>query len=178
MKNQGFTIIEMVVVIGLVIITGGVVASLFIGQNRIYQSETAELNITGDARSALDDIDNYVRSATRTMSSYSTYTASSQVLILKIQSINGSNQLAPGLYDYVVYYLSSGSLMRQVFPDAGSSRPATTKKLASNVNSLAFTYNNGDYSLVTEVTTDLTLQQNGQQVRSFTLSSKSTLRDY
>jgi len=155
------------------------VTNLFIGQNRIYKVETAELNITGDSRTSLDDIDNFVRQTTRVLASYSTYVGGPQVLILQIQAINSSNQLLPGVYDYVVYYLSGTNLLRQIFPNVASARPAIIKKLASNVNSLNFTYDNVNFTLVRTVTTDITLQENsGVQNRAITISSKSTLRNY
>jgi len=179
MKSQGFTLLEIIMVILFVAIIGLVGSELFIGQNRVYKIETAELNINANARLALDDIDNYVRLANRTLDSYSIYTAGSQILILKIQSVNASDQLLPAVYDYVVFYLSSSDLYREVFPDAASSRTAVTKRLASNVNSLNFSYNNVDYSLVKEVTTDLTLQEDaGIQNRAITISTKSILRNY
>ncbi len=178
-QNSGISLLEVVIVTGIVAVCSVILSSVFISQNRLYKTETAELNITGDARLALDDIDNYARSATRTVSSYSSYTAGSQVLILQIQSIDSSKRLIASTYDYVVFYLSSGKLYHQIFPDASSSRVAQTKRLARNVNSLTFTYNNASYSSVTQVTTSLTLQENaGAQTRSITVSSTSTLRDY
>ncbi len=178
MRPRGFTLIEIVIVIVIVAVCGIVVTDLFIGQNRLYRTQTAELNVTGDARGSLDDIDNYVRQAHRTISNYATYNAGPQVLILDIQSINASNDLIPG-YDKVIYYLNGNGLFREVFPQGASARLATTKKLASNVSGLAFTYNNVNYSLVTGVTTDITIQENaGIQTRAITISSKSILRNY
>jgi prepilin-type N-terminal cleavage/methylation domain-containing protein len=177
--DYGFTLIEVIVVVALFAVCSVVLTSLFIGQNRIYKTQTAALNITADARIALDDIDNYLRAANRTLAGYSSYTAGPQVLILQIQSVNSSNQLVPGTFDNVVFYLSSGSLVRQIFPNAASTRIATTKKLASNVTGLVFTYNNASYALVTQVSTDLTIQENaGVQTRAITVSSKAKLRAY
>ena len=90
-----------------------------------------------------------------------------------------SNQLIPGVYDYVVFYLTGTNMFLQIFPDSSSSRPAQTKKLASKVSGLVFTLNNADYAQVSEVTTDLTLAESvGFQNRSITISSKSKLRNY
>jgi len=179
-KNSfGFTVIELTVVVAIVGICSLILVDSFIGHNRIYKTETAELNVTSDARGALDDIDNYVRQATRTLSSYSTYTAGSQVLILQIQSVNSSNQLVPGTFDNVVYYLSGSDLVRTIYPDASSTRVSGTKKLASNVTGLSFTYDNADYSLVQTVATNLSITENaGNASRSITLTSDAKLRNY
>ncbi|OGE88904.1 MAG: hypothetical protein A3J07_04425 [Candidatus Doudnabacteria bacterium RIFCSPLOWO2_02_FULL_49_13] len=177
--KRGFTLIETIIVIALVAVAGVILSDLFIGQNRLYRSETAELNVTADARAALDDVDNYLRQANRAVASHSTYSAGPQILILQIQSVDGSGRLVAGTFDYAVYYLSASDLWRQVFPDAASSRPAAAKKLANHINGLVFTYNNPDYSLVTEVQTDLTIQESaGAQTRSITASSKAKLRNY
>jgi prepilin-type N-terminal cleavage/methylation domain-containing protein len=177
--QNGFTLIELVVVIALVAITSLVLLDLFIGHNRLYQTQTSELNVTGDARTALDDISAFVRSANRAQAVYSSFTADSQVLILQIQSVNASNQLIPATFDYAVFYLSSGNLLREVFPDATSTRAGGVKELANNVVDLEFTYNNVDFTQVTEVSTDITVEEDaGIQNRSITLSSQARLRSY
>ncbi len=177
--QKGFTLIELIIVVALFSVISIVLTSLFIGHNRIYRTQTAELDVTGDARTALDDIDSYVRQANRALATYSTYTATGQVLILQIQSVNSSNQLVAGKFDHVVYYLSGNGLFRRVFPDASSVRAGGIKKLANNVNGLTFTPNNANYALVTEVTTDITVQENaGVQNRAITASSKASLRAY
>ncbi|OGE74332.1 MAG: hypothetical protein A3I07_02680 [Candidatus Doudnabacteria bacterium RIFCSPLOWO2_02_FULL_42_9] len=179
MKSRGFTLVEIVIVISIVVVCGVVIADLFIGQNRLYKVETAELNVTSDARVALDDIDNYVRQANRVLDNSGAYITGAQVLVLQIQSINASNQLIPATFDNVVYYLTGPELYREVFPHNASSRLGGTKQLASHVNGLAFTYNNVSNALVTEVSTNITTQEDaGIQTRAITISSKSTLRNY
>lgn len=176
--QSGFTLIELIVVIALVGVVSYVLVDMFLGQHKIYKTQTAELNITNDARATLDDIDAYVRSARQVLATYSSYNTGTQILVLEVQSINASNQLIAGTYDTVVFYLTGSNFYRQIFPAASSIRPAGTKKLASNVTGLAFSFNNADPTLATQVTTDLTLQESaGQQTRSITASSKSYLRN-
>jgi prepilin-type N-terminal cleavage/methylation domain-containing protein len=178
-RQQGFTLVEMLFTIVLVALCAIVISELFIGQNRIYRSQTAELNIASDARTALDDVDNYTRQAYRVLASYSTYTTGPETLVLSVQAVNSSDQLVVGAYDNIVYYLDGADFYRQVFPHVSSSRDEVTKKLASHVNDLTFTYDNADFALVTEVVTDMTLQQNaGLENRAITVSTKSILRNY
>jgi prepilin-type N-terminal cleavage/methylation domain-containing protein len=178
-RQKGFTLIEMVLVIVLVAICGWVAVDMFIGQNRIYKVQTAELNVTSDARGALDDVDNHVRAANRVLDDYTTYSSGPTELVLQIISVDASNEIIPATFDNVVFYLDGTNFFREVFPNALSSRAAGTKKLASNVNSLLFTYNDISFPLVTAVTTDMTIQEDaGIQTRSITISSKSTLRNY
>jgi prepilin-type N-terminal cleavage/methylation domain-containing protein len=174
----GFTLVELVIVVALVGVLSLVVTGLFIGQNRIYKTQTAELGVNAGARNALDDIDFFVRTSSGTLASYSSFTAGSDTLILQVQSINASEQLIPGSSDFVVFYLSGEDLIREIFPDALSTRPSGTKKLASYVTGLVITYDNMDYSLVTQIDTDLTIQEDAKfQTRSITASSKSRIRN-
>jgi prepilin-type N-terminal cleavage/methylation domain-containing protein len=178
MRYRGFTLIEIVIVIALVASAGIILVDLFIGHNRLYKTQTAELNVTSAARTALDDIDNYVRQANRTLSTYSTYNGSSTVLILRIQSVNSSQQLVAGTYDHVVYELVGSDLIRRIFADAASSRTTGVRTMASNVTGFSISYND-DFAATTEVGTNITIQENaGVQNRSITLSSNARLRSY
>ncbi len=171
----------MIIVLAFSLIVSLFVIYLVSYQYWVYNTGTADLSIGNSARTALDDIDNYVRQANRVVQSYSSYTTGAKTLILQIQSVDSSNQLIAGSYDIVVFYLSGSNLIRQVFPYSGSSRLAVTKILSGGVdpNSFSFTYDNADFSLVRQVTINITVQQNViNQTRSITLSSQSKLRDY
>ena len=179
MRNRGFTLIEMLVVIALVAVVGIMVAEMFFGQHKLYQAQFSELIVLNDARSALDEIDNYVRGANHVLDVYNTFTSDSDTLILQVQSIDATNQLVPGAYDVVVFYLQAGGLYREVIPNVASVRPATIKQLAGNVTALNFVYNDANFTLVSEVNTTLTATNtNPTQTRSATISSKSHLRNY
>ena len=127
----------------------------------------------------MDDIDNYVRQSNRTLSTYSTFNAASDVLILQIQSVNAASQLVAGKYDYVVYSLTGSNFNRQIFPDPASARVAVTKRLANKVVSLTFTYSDPAYPLVKQVNTSITITESvGFQSRTINISSQSKLRNY
>ncbi|HEV8601352.1 MAG TPA: prepilin-type N-terminal cleavage/methylation domain-containing protein [Patescibacteria group bacterium] len=177
-KSGGFTLIELVVVIALVVGVSLVLVNLFIGQNRIYKTQTSELNVTNGARTALDEVDALVRAADQVVASFSTYNTGPQTLVLQTPSINAQNQIIPATFDNVVFYLSNGDLMRLVGANPSSSRAGGTKKLAGGVTSLNFTYDNGNFALVKQVSTDLTVTESaGSQTRSVSASSKAKLRN-
>lgn len=177
--ENGFTLIEVIMVIFLVGALALVVSKLLMGQDQIYHTQNMELDVTGDARSTLDSIDSYVRMADMLVSSQGSYTLGTQTLILKIPAINGSSQIIPATFDYVVYNLSGTNLDRITIPDAASSRSNVTKRVASTVSSLVFSYDNANPSLVENVTTSLTTQESypGILTKSITISSKSKLRN-
>lgn len=178
-KQNGFTLIEVVVVVALVAMASYILIDLFLGQHKLYKTQTAELNITNDARLTLDEIDLYVRQGNRVLSAYGSYTTGPQSMIIQVQSFNSSGRLIAGTYDQIVFYMMGTDLFRQVFSDPASSRQSGVKKLASHVSGFNLTYNSADFSSVTEVITDLTLQEWATyQNRAITVSSKSNLRNY
>ena len=177
-KSRGFTLIELVVVIALVVGVSLVLVNLFIGQNRIYKTQTSELNVTNGARAALDEIDAQVRAANQVVASYSTYNSGPQTLILQTPSVDAQNKIISATFDNVVFYLSNGDLMRLIAAHPSSSRAGGTKKMAGSVTSLNFTYDNGNFALVKQVSTDLTVAESaGSQTRSVSASSKAKLRN-
>jgi prepilin-type N-terminal cleavage/methylation domain-containing protein len=177
--QAGFTIIEIILVVFLVGVLSLVVAKLLSGQEKIYQTQNMELGVTDDARSALDDIDSYVRMADALVASHDIYTLGSQTLILQILSINGLNQIIPATFDYVIFDLDGTKINRIIVPNVASARLGSTKSLAFRVSSLTFTYDNANPSLVKNVTTDLTTQETyvGIPTRSIQLTSRSKLRN-
>lgn len=180
-NNKGVTIVELLVVLPILVVSAFFLVYLFSSQYTVYNTQTAEFAITSHARVTLDEIDIYVRQARRVVASHLTHVTDSQTLALQLQSIDASSQILVGTYDYAVFYISDGKLMEQIYVGAGSSRIATTKTLAENVDmaNFSFAYNNPDYSLVTEVQTNIALAQNiGTQARSVAVSSKAKLRNY
>lgn len=183
--KKGFTVIELVVVLPIAVACMAFLGYIFYFQYWVFNAQSAELAITYDARQSLDSINQYIRQSYRVASSYSTYTTGAQTLVLQLQSINASSQPISGSYDYVVVYLSGTNLYLQVFPNASSTRTASTKKIASDINtsSFGFTYNNATYSAVTKVTTTMAItatvkNQISSQTRSITVSSEAKLRNY
>jgi hypothetical protein len=167
-----------VIVIGLLALVMLVLAQIFLGNNQLYYSQTAELNINYSARQALDDIDLYVRQASTVLPSYGSYNTGSNTLILEVQSVGASNQLLPGLYDVVVFEMVNSRLVRYVIPSSSSTRTQVTKELATNITDFRFSYDSGDYSAVKTVSTIITLVESAlRDSRAITVNSSSSLRN-
>jgi prepilin-type N-terminal cleavage/methylation domain-containing protein len=177
-KNAGFTLIETIIVLGLVAVLSVALGEIFIGQYKIYKIEFSELIVQFEARQALDEVTNQVRSAHYVLDEHEEYATGSQTLILQVQSINAANQLIPGVFDIVLINLDGKSLTREIIPDEQSVRPAQSKQLSGNVTSLNFSYNSEVLEQVTEVETGLSVtDENVYQNRTFSASSKARLRN-
>jgi prepilin-type N-terminal cleavage/methylation domain-containing protein len=176
--SDGFTLMEMVVSIALIGLLMVALTQFFLGSTQIYRTQNAELDINMTGRTALDDVDNYVRQAVQVQSTYLTYATDEETLILSIPSISSSSQILAGHFDTVVYYLVGTSLYREVVPDSLSSRLAGTRLVGSYISLLTFTYDNLDLAQVKTVGTSLFLSKEaGRQVQSMTVTSKARLRN-
>jgi len=184
MIQKGFTLIEILISLSIIIALTFFLAYLVFYQYWLYNTQNAEIDIINNARLALNTIDDYVRQSNEVLSSYSTYQTNSQTVILQLNSIDASSQIISGSYDTVVCYLSGTDLLIQLFPDQNSSRVAFTKKLATNidVNNFSFAYDDPNYSSAEQVTTNLAISvfvpSFEQQNKSISLSSKSKLRNH
>ncbi|HYC29162.1 MAG TPA: prepilin-type N-terminal cleavage/methylation domain-containing protein [Chitinophagaceae bacterium] len=177
-KQQGFTLMEAVIVVALLGFLMVVITQFFLGSNRIYQNQTAELGVNFSARSALDDIDAQVRQASQTLGTYDIHTAGPDVLILEIPAVNASNQLVPAAYDHIVYYMNGTNLMKQVYGDPASVRQSQLRSIGQNISTVNFTYNHADYAQVTQVDTSLNISSSaGLDTRTLNISSKSYIRN-
>jgi prepilin-type N-terminal cleavage/methylation domain-containing protein len=177
-RASGFTLIEVIIVVALVSVMLVVLAQFFFSTSTLYRKENADLAVNYAARAGLDDVDSYVRQATQTIDSYAPYTAGPDVLILEIGALSDSNQLVPGAYDKVIFYLSGSSLWREIVADPASTRTSGSRVMAENISSLTFTYDNVDFAQVTTVETSMDIMQNtGRETVRLNISSKSRLRN-
>lgn len=176
--SDGFTLVEMLVVVALLGALMLVLTEFFLGSNRVYQTQSAELGVNMSARTALDDIDIYVRQATQVVSSFGSYATGPSQLILQVQSVNSSGQLVPGEYDHVVFHLNGQTLYRDITPSSASAREAGSKAIGTDIQSLNFTYDNASLPQVSAVTTDLTVSKNmGRDTQRIVISSKARIRN-
>jgi len=179
MNQKGLTLIEVIISLGLLGFISVLIIGIYLSQNSLYKSQSLELKVNQEARSALDTIDSQIRLGNRVTATFGTFSTGPEALILKIQSINAQQQLIGGIYDYAVVYKLGADLFLEIHPDATSSRKTLVTKLASGVNTVSFTYNNADLNLVTEVSTALSLTHtNSGYNRSINASSRAKLRNY
>jgi hypothetical protein len=84
------------------------------------------------------------------------YTSGASTVIFEIPSIDSSGSIITGAYDYVGIHASGTDAYRFVDAASGSSRVTEQKRLTNALNSMTFTYDNPDLSLVTNVIAEAT----------------------
>lgn len=182
-QQNGFTIIEVSIVIALFTILLLGLLSIFDWQNKIYNFEQAEVQATGSARTAMNSLTFTLAQGIRLESSRTingtNYTTGGGSVVVQLPAYSSSGDLIPSVYDYVAYYSTGTNLYQITEAGSGSARPAGTKILSDKLNSFSLTYNNGDVTAASEVSVVVTTQAayRGNQSVSSTLQETIFLRN-
>lgn len=181
---EGFTLVEILVVITIFAAVGIVITNLFIGHNNLYYFSSAEVNGDSQARLAMDRMVGMTREAESIVASRlfsgTVFSSGASTLVERLKTVNSSNDFVTGSYDYVVYYLDSldpSKLMETVEAGPQSRRVSSTRLLANNVQNLNFVYTPSDLSSAKTITIGLLIRS---QLRNSTstvdLSSSVKIR--
>jgi len=158
-SRSGFTFIEMVVVVGVSAFVALALALLYLNFNTLLNSENGQIAAANDAGRILTEVEALTLPADQVLASHSfagtTYSSGASTLVLELPSIDSTGAVVAGKYDYAVIYQTSSTTTRILAPDAASARQGGTKRLAATVNSLAFAYDNTDFTLVSKVDVDV-----------------------
>jgi len=169
---DGFTLIEMIIVLFFAVILITVLFSLYDWHSKYYYYQQALVRVTGSSRASVGTLQDYLSQANQILPSASvngmSYTSATSSLVAQLPAIDSSGAALPGKYDKVAFYSTGSSFYLQLEPDPASSRAKLNKILSDSLQSVAFSYNNASSSLVTQVTVDFLSQL---QVKSQIVSS-------
>lgn len=184
-RGRGFTIAEIVVVVGLFALLSVFIVGVYISHNQLFYSQSAEINAVGTARAVMDDLTDNIREAREVATSYIhnlvTYTSDSDTLVLRLPAIDSSGNPIAAAFDYVIYYIDAADatrLRKIVSVNPLSSRRAEEKLLTDYLNSIALTYNNSPMETATRVTINLVTQDSVRlNTRTITITEEVFLRN-
>lgn len=170
-KSNGFTLIEMMIVISIAVVIILALLGLYITGQKYFLSESSEVDALRYSRQVLTRVSKDIKEGIEVLASYDTYTASDECLILKVPSVDSSGIIidVENDFDYIIYRLHpsfSNRLERIIDANDGvSSRTDTTRTIADKVGSLAFSSGGvglssvSDFSQIFSVNVSLTTQQ-------------------
>jgi prepilin-type N-terminal cleavage/methylation domain-containing protein len=160
--KRGFTLIETVIVIAISVVAFVALANLFIRFNNTYGYQQTFMATAGSASSAMNALEAAILPADQVLASHSVggtvYSSNATTLVLELPAVNSSGNIIAGVFDYIAFYTSSHTLYRRTQTGAGSTRISGLKQLSTTLNSISFTYDNIDFTKVTNVTADITTQ--------------------
>lgn len=153
--NRGFTLAEIVIVVGLATILFGALSYIYVGFVRTYPRLDASLSITAGAGAITDATHEAGLQATRVVTSHVfsgiTYASGGTVVVFELPAIDSAGAIVSGAYDYIGIYASGNEAYSITDADPASSRIDGTKKLTDTLAELSFTYDTPNPSLTTSV---------------------------
>lgn len=186
---KGFTLLEMVITMGLVSVVGLLLVVIIVNSTGVFYKESSKLSLGLNINDALSSIRSVIKQSNGVVATYTdgstTYTSGTTKLILKLSSIDSSNNLISGTFDYFIYFLDQKRLRLKSFPDSVSARKIQDQIFSTTVDFLLFQYFNLN-NPPTEVTPEtagkvratVTLNiKNGTNYETKTATSEATLRN-
>lgn len=159
--KRGFTLIETIILAGITTMALVALTNLFISFNAVNGYQQAFM-AAGSAGTALNAFEAAILPADQVLSSHIfsgvTYPSATTTLVLELPAIDASGAVIAGVYDYIVFYSSSGTLYRLTQASVQSARVSGIKQLSTTLQILSFTYDNSDFTKVSSVTIDIQTQ--------------------
>lgn len=148
-KEQGLTLTEVLVVVILSAITGTILVSFLVQNNRLFFQQTARVSQGLSVNRANQQISEAIKSASAVATACSPpacnaqYLSKSSQLVVMIPSIAASGEVIENTADFLVITADSSQpaiLRKLVFPNPLSSRKSENQVLATKLSQLEFIY--------------------------------------
>ena len=188
MKQMGLTLIELLISLGIVILIGVLLLTIMVNTLGLFYKESSTLTQGLSINDALSKIRSAVKQSSAVVPSFTsgvTYTSSTIQLILKVTSVDSSNNLIANTFDYFVFFLDEGKLRFKTYPDVLSSRDFQDQIFSTNVKSLEFKYldlQNPPSEVVPDTASKVRVllilqQKSGVDFETITATSEASLRN-
>lgn len=183
-SGAGFTLPETLVVIALLLVVMVVGLEIFVNNNRFYEGQTGQIELTSNSREAADRIAEYGREAVAFEPSYTydsvLYTTAETTVIFRLPGRDASGDILTGIYDYAIVTVdpnNSSRLLLIVDPDATSARPEREHLLSERLTALEFTYDNVSIASAGSVSFEISFAVSGRVPSAETIYGQVTLRN-
>lgn len=186
---KGLTLIEVLITLGISLVVGALLVVIIVNTAGISYKQSSKLSEGLNINDALFQVRSNIKNSGGVVASYTdgttAYTSSAEQLVLKIASIDSSNNFISNTFDYFVFFKDSNKLRFKTFPNALSKRKPQDQILTTLVDSLNFKYLNAENppaevtpATAKKVRITLTLKQiAGAAFETQTATSEANLRN-
>lgn len=144
--DKGFTLMEVLITTAVSVIVGVLLLVIIVNSAGVYYKQSSKFQEGTNTNDIQTIIGENIKSSSAIVVSYTsgdtTYTSGVTQLVLKVPSVDSSDNIISNTFDYFVYFLDINKLRFKTFPDAGSFRKAQDQIFSTLVDSLTFQYFN------------------------------------
>ena len=188
-SSRGLTLIELLVATGIAMVAGVLLLVIIVNSAGLFTKQSSKVAGGLNINDVLSSVRSNIKQSNAVAASYTsgstTYTSGVNRLVLKVSSVDSSNNIIADTYDYFVFFTSLPYLYFKIFPDTLSSRKVLDQILSASVDSLVFKYFNSATppeevapAIATKVRATLTLKQKiGINYETNTATSEANLRN-
>lgn len=144
--TRGLTLIEVLVAMGIATVVGGLLLVIIVNSTGLFYSQSAKVEVGLNINTALSSIRNNIKDSSAVALSLTkgsqSFTSGINQLILKVSSVDSSNNIIANTYDYFVLLQDLNKLRFKVFVDNVSSRKDQDQIFSTTIDSLVVKYFN------------------------------------
>lgn len=186
---KGLSLIEVLVAMGIATVAGVLLVAVIVNSTGVFSLQSSKIQTGLNINDSLMQIRDAIKQASGIAANLTegsvTYTTGSDQLILKVVSIDSSNNIIENTFDYFVFLQDQNVLRFKIFPDAQSSRKSADKILSVSLDSVLFQYFNSGIppsevlpAEAAKIRVSLKLKQKvGQSFETSTATSEANLRN-
>lgn len=147
MTGRGFTLLEVLIVVGVAATASAILIAILVQNNRYFYKQTTSISGGLSLNDSLMAIKGLISNSSGIISGYPingpTYLSGESTLALALPAYNSSGDAISDIYDYAVVVADpqkENVLKLKIFPDVMSSRKAEDKVLTSRLLAVRFFY--------------------------------------
>lgn len=155
-KIQGFSLIELLILLTVASLAGIFLVSIFVQNNGLFIQQSIKVSNGLSANDAVSVISEDIRQASSVAAGYSlsnpVYTTSPNTLVLSFPSIDASGNTISNTFDYMVISADASTpnvLRERLFKDAQSFRKDVNRVLTNQLSLIRFYYLDSSGNIVT-----------------------------
>ena len=185
--EDGFTLPEVITVMAVAVIIGGLVLGIMVQNTRLFVQESEKVTQGLGLNDALIKIRSAVKEASSVVSGYPQdspeFSSGASEIVLKLPSIDSSGNIIDNTFDHIVFTKLSDKLYYKLFPNPLSTRVKVDQILAKSVDTIDFRYfdisgNEVVATTAIKVRVSLSLKQDvGVDTQTSVATSEANLRN-
>lgn len=145
---KGWSLIELLIVIAVAAIAGGLIVNLMVSSSRVFVDQSARIDQGLSLNQTQLELTELIKSSAGIVSQYPVsgtpqYITDTDTIVIKLPGLTSGGDVTNLVYDYAVIEPDPGMpaiLRKKIFKDDQSFRKEENKVLSTNLGSLTFNY--------------------------------------